>query len=315
MKEVIQRYSRLMLLMLSFSFLKSGVYLFQTGRRFLSVRNKETPAPSSVSVALLIDGENISATLSDRLVIEAMKFGHVGIRRIYGNWMIPQMQGWKDVVLRHGMEVRYQVQTASGKNATDIALTVDAMDLLQDKRVRCFCIASSDTDYTPLIVRLRSAGCLVIGMGRATPTLQKVCTAFIPLEQATPRLPQADSLAETRQASDIPVSLQSERKSIVLVPSEEKQPHKQEVPDQPLATRLLNAYLAATKGNRDEGVMIARLGSSLKQTDATFDVKLYGHKDLTALVQAHTDLFTLHNTGVKGQMKVFLKKQTSEIST
>src|SRR5258708_7320785 len=140
---------------------------------------------SRTRVALLIDGENSTSALIASLLAEAEKLGEVIIRRVYGNWSLSSMHGWQESARHYGLEQRHHGQTASGKNATDIALTVDAMDILHSGTVDHFCLATSDSDYTPLVARLRSAGCTVIGIGKPTTpiALQTACTAFIALDQ------------------------------------------------------------------------------------------------------------------------------------
>ena len=108
-------------------------------------------------VALLIDGENISPDLTAQMLVEAGKFGGVTIRRVYGNVTSPNMQRWKEVMTQYALQGMHQMQTATGKNAADIALAVDAMDLFYRDHVTRFCLVGSDSDYTPLVLRLRQS--------------------------------------------------------------------------------------------------------------------------------------------------------------
>ena len=144
-------------------------------------------------VALLIDGDNIACDLVGPILIEAGKFGGVVIRRVYGNWSQPSMQRWKEVSQFYSLQQMHHVEVnAYQKNATDIALVVDAMDLLHKEHIDHFCIVTSDSDYTPLAERLRAEGCFVLGIGRATtsPSFSRACTTFLSTEQLRPPLSQ-----------------------------------------------------------------------------------------------------------------------------
>ncbi|HZU03075.1 MAG TPA: NYN domain-containing protein, partial [Ktedonobacteraceae bacterium] len=103
---------------------------------------------SRTRVAILIDGDNSTSISTASLLAEAEKFGEVTIRRIYGNWSRPSMQKWQELARLYGFEQRHHGQTAPGKNATDIALAIDAMDILYSGTVDHFCLATSDSDYT-----------------------------------------------------------------------------------------------------------------------------------------------------------------------
>src|SRR5579859_1131348 len=136
---------------------------------------------SHSQVALLIDADNSAHTLIPSLLAEAGKFGEVSLRRVYGNWHLSSLHVWQEIASHYRLEQRHQRQTAPGKNATDIALVVDAMDILYSGTIDHFCLVTSDSDYTPLVLRLRSAGCEVLGIGKPTTplALKTSCTVFI----------------------------------------------------------------------------------------------------------------------------------------
>lgn len=131
------------------------------------------------SIALLIDGENTSPEMILPILTEAGKFGMITIRRVYGK--ASALQSWQNVLTQYALRPIYQTPTSSTKNATDIALVIDAMDLLHTAQVDGFCLVASDSDYTPLVTRLREAGCLVVGMGKpnAPIALVRACTFFV----------------------------------------------------------------------------------------------------------------------------------------
>lgn len=137
------------------------------------------------SVALLIDGENGSASIAGAMLSRAEEWGEVVVRRVYGDWSSPQMRPWRDVVTQFGMRAVHQ--HLPKKNAADIALTADAVDLFY-RGFRHFCLSSGDSDFVPLVLWLREHRCLVIVMSRknAPQALQQACSVFVSSEQLCP---------------------------------------------------------------------------------------------------------------------------------
>ncbi len=141
-------------------------------------------APTSNNIALLIDADNAPAGKIDFILSELASHGVVNIRRAYGNWTKPDLAGWIKVLHEHSIQPMQSFDLIKGKNATDMALVIDAMDLLYTKRLNTFCLVSSDSDFTPLIQRLRADGKEVFGFGeQKTPEpFIAACTRFIYLE-------------------------------------------------------------------------------------------------------------------------------------
>ena len=135
-------------------------------------------------IALLIDGDNISAKYLNSILDELTEVGVVNIKRIYGDWTRPEMHSWGKELLNRSITPMQQFNNVSGKNATDSALIIDAMDILYNKDVDAFAIVSSDSDFTRLASRLAESGKTVIGMGEAkTPdSFRNACTRFVSLE-------------------------------------------------------------------------------------------------------------------------------------
>lgn len=152
--------------------------------RFLHDLPVETSDPTN-QIALLIDADNVAAQHADEIVKILSAQGALGVRRVYGNWQKPHLHGWQDAILRHALQPMQQFDYCKGKNATDMALTVDAMDLLYTQQIAVFAIVSSDCDFTPLVLRLKRAGKTVLGFGsHATASaLVKACDRFYPLKQ------------------------------------------------------------------------------------------------------------------------------------
>ena len=135
-------------------------------------------------LAVLIDADNISAGYIRPMIEEIARYGNPTIKRIYGDWTKPQLGSWKNVLLDFAFQPVQQFGYTTGKNATDSAMIIDAMDILYSEKVDGFCIASSDSDFTRLATRLREAGKIVYGIGeKKTPMpFISACDRFIYLE-------------------------------------------------------------------------------------------------------------------------------------
>lgn len=138
----------------------------------------------TLRIAVLIDSDNISANYISAILDEVASYGIASIRRVYGDWTSPQATKWKDALLNNSLTPMQQFGNTSGKNSTDSAMIIDAMDILYSGDVNGYCIVSSDSDFTRLASRLRESGSLVIGMGEEKTPLafRKACTKFIALE-------------------------------------------------------------------------------------------------------------------------------------
>ncbi|MBS1491583.1 MAG: NYN domain-containing protein [Bacteroidetes bacterium] len=136
-------------------------------------------------IAALFDGDNAESGLCEQILKEISKYGRVTIKRIYGDWTNPYMKSWREQVNKHAIRPIQKFTYTTGKNSTDTALIIDAMDILHSKAVNGFCIVSSDSDYTGLAHRIREEGLYIIGIGRSqTPeAFVKACDYFIYFEK------------------------------------------------------------------------------------------------------------------------------------
>ncbi|WP_354005115.1 NYN domain-containing protein [Ramlibacter cellulosilyticus] len=201
---------------------------------------------------MLIDADNATSGVIKELLEEVTKFGTPTIKRAYGDWTTQNLVGWKDRLHRHAVQPMQQFAYTKGKNATDSALIIDAMDLLYAGNVDGFCIVASDSDYTRLATRLREAGKLVLGMGeRKTPeAFIAACDRFIFVE--------------------------------VLKPTEAAQPPQVEgVPE--LKGLLTHAVQETLRDG--EWASLAAIGSYIGKNNASFDPRNYGFKKLGELVR------------------------------
>lgn len=151
----------------------------------MSSTTKNTVTRDGDSIALLIDADNAPASKIDFIISELASHGVINIRRAYGNWKKRSLAGWEKVLHDHAIQPVQHFDIVKGKNATDMALLIEAMDILYTKDVDTFCLVSSDSDFTPLCTRLRADGKQVIGFGRQTTPEPFVnsCTSFLYLDE------------------------------------------------------------------------------------------------------------------------------------
>lgn len=217
------------------------------------------------ALAMLIDGDNAQPSLLEHVLAETAKYGTVTTRRIYGDWTRPQMSVWKQSLHAHAIQPVQQFTFVKGKNATDSALIIDAMDLLHSGAVDGFCIVSSDSDYTRLATRIREQGLFVMGVGRGhTPeAFVKACEVFVYTRNLTP---PADHVTEDAE------------------------------PPTPDWTDLARRAIEMT--TQDDGwASLGPVGGALRQMDPAFDARTYGQKQLSLLIAERPDLFeTRHQT-------------------
>lgn len=218
--------------------------------------NDDTPTRN---IALLIDADNASSHTLDPVLTILAELGTVNIRRVYGNWSKPALKGWRDQTVRYGIEPQQQFDLTKGKNATDMKMTIDAMDLLYGGRVDGFGIMSSDSDFMPLAMRIRQDGLPVYGFGTAkTPeAFKQACTRFIDVGALH------DSPApETVNGNG------ADRSEV----------------DPDLLKLLVDAYDAVKRDERGFA-SLSEMGERAGNR-SSFDVRNYGYKRLSDLVEA-----------------------------
>ena len=232
-------------------------------------------------IALLIDADNSPAARIDFILSELSTFGETSIRRAYGNWKKQELKGWEDALHEHAIRPMQQFDYSKGKNASDMAMVIDALELLYSDRPEAFGIVSSDADFTPLVMHLRAKGAAVYGFGgQKTPEpFVNACSRFLFLDKlvATESVAAASDDALREDASDAPLRV----------------PTAKLKQDAKLVTLLRNAVDAA-KGESGW----ARVGAvgHLIGNQASFDARNYGYSTLTKLLKA-TELFQLEKEG------------------
>jgi uncharacterized LabA/DUF88 family protein len=229
----------------------------------------------SDKLAVLIDADNTSVNVMEVLLKEITKFGTAYIKRVYGDWTSPQMNAWKKVLNDFAVVPVQQFGYTTGKNSTDSALIIDAMDLLYTQKLDGFCIVSSDSDFTRLAHRIRQDGVVAYGFGRRqTPKpFVAACDRFIHTELLDTNLDNSSN--DTYQKLES--SVKSEDKSN-------------------LNELLKEAYEDIA---RDDGIAnIGTVGQQLLKLNPAFDTRAYGHKKLGELLKA-TGLFEIKGNDVK----------------
>ena len=233
----------------------------------------------SQRIAMLIDGDNAQPSMIEKMLAETTKYGLITIRRIYGDWTASNMGGWKDVLQTHAIQPIQQFRYTVGKNATDSAMIIDAMDLFYSGAVDGFCLVSSDSDYTRLATRIREQGIFVMGIGKKqTPrAFVNACDLFVYVENL--------GLAESSKPEQPAKSQTKKRRTKKSGSAEEKDNSAQNTPI-PL---LKKAFDLAAQENG--WAFLGSLGHHLRQLDPGFDSRTFGFKQLSLLIQAYPDEF------------------------
>jgi uncharacterized protein (TIGR00288 family) len=245
-------------------------------------------------IALLIDADNAPADKVDEILTELSTLGEISIRRIYGNWTKPHLSGWQSKLLDYALRPMQQFDYAKGKNATDMAMTVDAMELLYTEHPQAFGIVSSDADFTPLVMHLRGKGAQVYGFGAAqTPkAFVNACSRFLYLESlgGPEEVVSVEEVAATNLvASSVKAELVSSLKPIEIQAVPAVAAIKTEFPTQRLRqdTRLMNLLRSAVQALQDDDgwVMVSALRTQIGNK-ASFDPRNYGYASLKKLLIA-----------------------------
>lgn len=233
----------------------------------------------SQRIAMLIDGDNAQPSMIEKMLAETTKYGLITIRRIYGDWTASNMGGWKEVLQTHAIQPIQQFRYTVGKNATDSAMIIDAMDLFYSGAVDGFCLVSSDSDYTRLATRIREQGIFVMGIGKKqTPrAFVNACDLFVYVENLGP--------AESSKPEQPAKTQTKKRRTKKSATAEEKDNSAQNTPI-PL---LKKAFDLAAQENG--WAFLGSLGHHLRQLDPGFDSRTFGFKQLSLLIQAYPDEF------------------------
>ncbi len=222
-----------------------------------------------LKLAVLIDADNTQSAITEGLLAEVAKYGVASVKRIYGDWTTTNLKHWKERLLQYAVQPIQQFSYTTGKNATDSAMIIDAMDLLYTEKLDGFCIVSSDSDFTRLAARLREAGKLVLGFGeRKTPKpFVAACDKFI----------YTDILREPEPEEEAPNAKGGE-------PRKKAPP----VQDFKMDKKLRTLLVAAVEDSADESgwAYLGPVGQYVANRQPEFDPRNYGYRKLAELIKS-----------------------------
>ena len=229
--------------------------------------------------ALLIDADNVSAKYIKPILDELSKYGNVTYKRIYGDWTSTHNASWKEVLLQNSITPIQQYSYTQGKNATDSAMIIDAMDILYTSQVEGFCLVSSDSDFTKLASRLRESGKTVVGMGEdKTPVpFRKACDIFTTLEL----LLEDNSLEEQKETSGT-------TDVVLAVKQEEKVRTSGIVSKEQIEADVIK--IITENQNNDKETRLSEVGNRLVKLYPDFDVRRYGYSLLSRFLETFPKL-------------------------
>lgn len=237
-------------------------------------------------LAVLIDADNSSVNSIESVLEEVAKYGIASVKRVYGDWSSDTLKKWRDVLLPHAITPVQQFAYTTGKDATDMILIIDAMDLLYGGALDGFCIVSSDSDFTPLASRIRESGLMVYGFGRKqTPeSFRKACDKFIFVENLSVEESKQDKVKKNDEK-------ESKIESSILE----------------LDKYTLNLIYKAVKDNADDSgwAYLGAVGTYITTVKPDFDTRNYQHDKLSSLIKA-LDLFEIKMKG----SQMYLRKRS-----
>ena len=240
-----------------------------------------------LKLAVLIDGDNIPSAYVKEMMEEIAKYGNPTIKRIYGDWTKPALSKWKNVLLENAIVPVQQYGYTSGKNATDSAMIIDAMDILYSGKANGFCLVSSDSDFTRLATRLREAGMMVIGIGeKKTPDPFIVaCDKFIYIEILKPQ-PESSGTTVKKNKS-------SAKSSFDKITAKE--------------IKLISTTISDLADD-DGWAFLGDVGNLLQKKQPNFDSRNYGFQKLTPLIKSIKKYEIEQRESPKGRFKLIYVK-------
>ena len=242
-------------------------------------------------IAVLIDGDNAQSSLLPQMLVEAGRHGQVTVRRIYGDWTTSNMNSWKETLNYHAFQPIQQFRYTVGKNVTDSAMIIDAMDILHSGVVDGFCLVSSDSDYTRLATRIREAGIFVMGIGeKKTPkAFVNACDLFVYTENL---VEEKKAVQQKRTQSS-----RSKKTSTEITESD-----KEEADPMPVLSQAFEMAVG-----QDGWARLDVMGNAIYQVDPGFDPRTYGHKQLSRMLNKLKDKFEMRTQDIEGQLIFYVR--------
>jgi uncharacterized LabA/DUF88 family protein len=240
-----------------------------------------------LKLAVLIDGDNIPSAYVKEMMEEIAKYGNPTIKRIYGDWTKPRLAKWKNILLENAITPIQQYGYTTGKNATDSAMIIDAMDILYSEKVNGFCLVSSDSDFTRLATRLREAGMQVFGIGeKKTPeSFIVACDKFIYIEILKYQTDGSES--------ELTESKSSQKDNIDKIT--------------PKVIKLISSTISDLADD-DGWAFLGDVGNLLQKKQPNFDSRNYGFQKLTPLINSINKFEIEQRESSKGRFKLIYVK-------
>ena len=254
-------------------------------------------------IALLIDADNAPSSKIDEILVEVAAFGVANVRRAYGDWKNPRLKGWESVLHEFAIRPIQQFAYSKGKNASDMAMVVDAMDLLYARNLDGFAIVSSDADFTPLVMRILTDGVKVYGFGEQKTPLAFVnaCSKFTYLEALGNDAPEVvEQVAVSSAPTATTATEVAEPPAAPIKPRSTNELRGD--------TRLLNLLRGAVDAVADEQgwALLSAVGNQIANR-ASFDSRNYGYRKLSELIDA-TGLFEVKRAGKSSAVRALPRK-------
>jgi uncharacterized LabA/DUF88 family protein len=245
-----------------------------------------------LKLAVLIDGDNIPSAYVKEMMEEIAKYGNPTIKRIYGDWTKPRLSKWKNILLENAITPIQQYGYTTGKNATDSAMIIDAMDILYSEKVNGFCLVSSDSDFTRLATRLREAGMQVFGIGeKKTPdSFIVACDKFIYIEILKYQTEGSES--------ELTESKSSQKDNIDKIT--------------PKVIRLISSTISDLADD-DGWAFLGDVGNLLQKKQPNFDSRNYGFQKLTPLIKSIKKFEIEQRESPKGRFKLIYVKNKEKV--
>ncbi|HSL41873.1 MAG TPA: NYN domain-containing protein [Anaerolineales bacterium] len=248
-------------------------------------------------IAVLIDGDNAQSSLLPQMLVEAGRHGQVTVRRIYGDWTTSNMNSWKETLNYHAFQPIQQFRYTVGKNVTDSAMIIDAMDILHSGVVDGFCLVSSDSDYTRLATRIREAGVFVMGIGeKKTPkAFVNACDLFVYTENL---VEEKKSIQQRKTQS----SRAKKTTAVTETTDVTTEPEKEESDPMPVLSQAFEMAVG-----QDGWARLDVMGNAIYQVDPGFDPRTYGHKQLSRMLNKLKDKFEMRTKDLEGQLIFYVR--------
>jgi len=260
-----------------------------------------------LKLAVLIDGDNIPSAYVKEMMEEIAKYGNPTIKRIYGDWTKPHLNKWKKILLENAITPIQSYSYTVGKNSTDSAMIIDAMDILYSQKVTGFCIVSSDSDFTRLATRLREAAMTVIGIGeKKTPNPFIVaCDKFIYLEILKNQVEAAQAEEEEEEAAK--KSTTTGKGATRKTTTKRKKPKYEKVT--PKVIRLIATSISDV-ADEDGWAFLGEVGNLVQKKQPNFDARIYGFDKLTPLIDSTGRFEIERRENQRGRFKlIYVRKK------